>query len=167
MRVITKIGDIFSVNINKKSKKYMQYIANDITQLNSDVIRAFKKTYTIDDNPSLEEIVKDEIHFYAHCVLKFGIKMDLWKKVGNNKDVVSLNNILFRGTKDYGHKIGTELIKVSDNWHVWKINDDKFTHIGNLIGNYKKAEIGIIVNPNDIVERITTGKYSFFYPDYR
>ena len=41
VRVTTKIGDIFSVNINETEKKYFQLIAFDQTQLNSDVIRAF------------------------------------------------------------------------------------------------------------------------------
>lgn len=42
-RVLTKIGDVFEVKIDETSKKYFQYIANDMTQLNSDVIRGFKK----------------------------------------------------------------------------------------------------------------------------
>ncbi|CAN5467527.1 hypothetical protein BH09BAC6_BH09BAC6_07690 [soil metagenome] len=46
-RVNTKTGDVFSVKLNN-SKKYFQYIANDSTQLNSDVIRGFRKIYAIE-----------------------------------------------------------------------------------------------------------------------
>ena len=43
IRSNTKLGDIFCVKIDENNKKYFQYIANDLTQLNSDVIRAFKR----------------------------------------------------------------------------------------------------------------------------
>jgi len=58
IRTNTKLGDIFSVNVTENTKKYFQYIANDLTQLNSDVIRAFKKEYSINDKPELSEITK-------------------------------------------------------------------------------------------------------------
>jgi len=73
----TKIGDVFSVKIDDSSKKYFQYIISDLTQLNSDVIRAFKKVYPINTNPDLSEIVNGEVEFYAHCVTKLGLKMNL------------------------------------------------------------------------------------------
>lgn len=43
VRVYTKIGDIFSIQIDEKVKRYFQLIAYDLAQLNSDVIRVFKK----------------------------------------------------------------------------------------------------------------------------
>lgn len=43
VRVVTKVGDVFSVKLDNEMKKYFQLIAFDLTQLNSDVIRAFKK----------------------------------------------------------------------------------------------------------------------------
>ncbi|MCL2313506.1 MAG: hypothetical protein FWC41_13705, partial [Firmicutes bacterium] len=132
MRVSTKIGDMFSVKIDENNKKYFQLIAYDLRQLNSDVIRAFKKTYPIDANPNLSEIVNDEVEFYAHCVTKLGIKMNLWEKVGSAKEIGSLNHILFRSTTDYACKADEEPIKVSYNWYVWRINDDNFTRVGKL-----------------------------------
>jgi hypothetical protein len=165
IRTNTKLGDIFSVNITENTKKYFQYIANDLTQLNSDVIRAFKKEYSINDKPELSEITKEEVEFYAHCVTKFGIKMKLWEKIGNlpfNEEL----NIYFRDTNDYGHKVGEEPIKVSGKWYVWRINDKDFTRIGKLTGEYRKSDIGIVVTPQDIVDRMKTGKYHFVYPDF-
>jgi len=48
----TKIGDIFEVKINETEKKYFQLIAFDLTQLNSDEIVAFKKSYAVTENPT-------------------------------------------------------------------------------------------------------------------
>lgn len=164
-RVIIKIGDIFSVKLDDNSKKYMQYVANDLTQLNSDVIRAFKKIYPIDSNPDLAEVVRGEVDFYAHCVVKWGVKLGFWEKVGKVSDVGKVE-VIFRGTNDYGHKLGEEPIKISHNWYVWKINDERFTRVGELVGEDQKSEIGIVVSPDAIVHRMKTGKYDFVYPGY-
>jgi len=166
VRINTKIGDVFSVKIDENSKKYFQYIVNDLTQLNSDVIRSFRKLYPVNETPHLSEIVNDDVEFYAHCVTKLGLKMNLWEKIGNTKEIGDINQILFRDTNDYGSKVGEEPIRISHHWYVWRINDDKFTRIGKLEGTNQNAEIGIVVNPYDIVERVKTGKYSFFYPDF-
>ena len=81
-RVGTKIGDIFSVTIDEKKKKYFQLIAFDLTQLNSDVIRTFKKQYPLDATPDLNEVTKGEVEFYAHCATKWGVKLGYWEKNG-------------------------------------------------------------------------------------
>lgn len=163
--VNTKIGDVFSVKTAKNRKKYFQNVVSDLTQLNSDVIRAFNTVYQIDDNPDLSDIISDEVQFYAHCVTKLGLKMRLWEKVGNVKNVGNTAQILFRGTSDYGVWVGDEPIKVSEKWYVWRVNEP-FMDVGKLLGEKRNAEIGVIVNPHDIVERIITGKYSFFYPEF-
>jgi hypothetical protein len=159
-RVITKIGDVFSVPLGGDSKKYFQYIANDRTQLNSDVIRAFKKKYSMDEAPNLSEIAGDEVEFYAHVVIKWGIKMGLWSKVGNDAFCGHID-ALFRGSKDYGN----QEIKISSNWYVWKINQP-FQKVGKLEGNYRMADLGTVVSPPDIVDRMRTGQYNFVYPGY-
>lgn len=164
-RVNTKIGDVFSVKIDCNYKKYFQLVAFDLTQLNSDVIRAFNKVYPIDSNPDLSEVLNGEIQFYAHCVTKFGIKMNLWEKVGNKSHLGNIKQILFRNTEDYGSKVEEEIIKVSDKWYVWHIGE-KFKYVGKLVGENINAEVGIVVNPYDVLERIKTGKYSFVYPNF-
>jgi hypothetical protein len=165
-RANTTIGDFFSVKKDDNNKKYFQLIAFDLTQLNSDVIRAFKQVYPPDVNPDLQEIVNGEVEFYAHCVTKLGLKMKLWESVGNVAEVGITSNIIFRDTNDYGAKMGEEPIKVSNKWYVWRINDKDFTSVGKLQGENRKAEIGVVVNPHAIVERIKTGKYSFVYPGF-
>jgi hypothetical protein len=162
-RANTKIGDVFSVKLEDNCKKYFQLIAFDLTQLNSDVIRAFKTVYPINTTPDLSEVVIGEVEFYAHCVTKWGIKLGYWEKVGNIVDVGRCD-VLFRDTNDYGSKLGIEPIKISSNWYVWKINE-KFEHIGKLEGIYKDSFIGIIINPQGIIELLKGNKYPVNYPD--
>ncbi len=162
----TKVGDIFSVKLDENRKKYFQYIGNDLIQLNSEVIRAFKRTYPIEAIPDLSDIVSDEVDFYAHCVIKFGIKMGLWEKVGNVSNIGKLDNILFREAGDYGYKQGEIPIKVSNDWYVWKINDTEFTQVGKIEGKNRHAYIGLIFNPYGVIELLKGNKYPVNYPDF-
>jgi hypothetical protein len=164
-RVSTKIGDVFSVKLDDGSKKYFQLIAFDSKQLNSDVIRGFKKEYPLDSTPKLSDIIEDEVAFYTHCVTKFGVKFNLWEKAGNTLEIGDLTKVLFRDTNDSGCKPG-EQVKISTNWYVWRINDADFTRVGKLEGENRTAEIGVIVNPYDVLDRIKTGKFNFFYPGF-
>lgn len=161
-----RIGDVFYAQIDSKYKKYFQYIAKDLNMLNSDVIRVFKKKYKEKETPELSEIMKDDIDFYAHCVVKWGVKMGLWKKEGNYQSEINFDNVLFRDTDDCGKTNSEEIVRISENWHVWKINDSEFTHVGKLKGDNKKAEVGVVVAPDSIVYRMLHGEYDFVYPSY-
>ncbi len=164
-RVYTTKGDVFSVKTDENSKKYFQLITYDLTQLNSDVIRAFREIYPIDSKPELSEVINGEVEFYAHCVVKWGVKAGLWEKAGHVNDVGPLDHILFRDTSDYGEYPGQNII--SEKWYVWHIGDEKFTRVGKLTGENRKAEIGLVINPGSIAHRMRTGEYDFkFYPDF-
>lgn len=165
-RVIVKKGDVFFVKIDDKSKRYFQYITNDLKQLNSDVIRVFKTIYPLEVNPDLSEIIKDEIFLYVHCVVKLGVKLGFWKRVGTIIDIGTFEHILFRDTNDYGTVKGKEPIKISNNWYVWRINDLVSEKVGKLEGEYRKAEIGMIINPLGIIELLKGNKYPINYPAF-
>ena len=160
MRVLTKVGDIFSVKINNDEKKYFQLIAFDLTELNSDVIRSFKQIYSINDIPKLSEIVTGEIEFYTHCVTKAGVKLGLWEKVGNYKDIGDLD-IFFRRSGDYGNYQK----KISENWYIYKINQMSIK-VGKLPDIYRNTEIGGVNPPYLVFHRIRTGELGFSYPDF-
>jgi hypothetical protein len=166
MKLATRIGDVFSATLDGDCKRYFQYVASDLTQLNSDVIRIFKKIYLISDNPNLIEIVNGEIEIYAHCVLKLGLKMKLWQKVGNTPNVGDTTQILFRDTNDYGSNSGENPILISHNWHVWRVNDRCFTRVGKLEGINRGAYIGIVINPLGILELLKGNKYPINYPEF-
>ena len=54
-RIVTKIGNVFCAEIDGKYKCFFQYIMNDLVQLNSSVIRVFKRRYPMDYKPDMEE----------------------------------------------------------------------------------------------------------------
>lgn len=158
-KINTEIGDVFSVRVNDDCRRYFQYIANDLTQLNSDVIRCFKKKYSINSNFNFNEIVSDDVDFYVHCVTKLGMKMGFWQLVGNSDNLGDTKNILFNTTVDCGNP----KITTSENWWVWRINEDQ-RYVGKLSGENTKSEMGMIVNPENLVHRIKFGNYMFEYP---
>lgn len=127
MAIRTRIGDVFKVHLQNEKKGYFQYFANDPTQLNSSVIRAFINRYDISDEVSIDLIVSGRVDFYAHVVLRWGIELGLWKKMGNSK---TLGDIVpfFRNTNDYGNKVA-----ISRDWHVWALGEE-FRDVGKLEG---------------------------------
>ncbi|GAB6870734.1 hypothetical protein JCM16496A_31390 [Bacteroides rodentium JCM 16496] len=165
-RIRTKIGDVFCVKLSDKEKRYFQLVAYDLTQLNSDVIRVFKRVYDVDANPPLSEIIKDDVDFYAHCVTKFGPKLSLWDKVGYISDVGDTRHILFRDTSDMTERPEDKPVEISHNWYVWHINDEKFTYVGKLKGANRKADIGLVMSPYEIVHRLKTGRYMIPLPGF-
>ena len=153
-RIVTRKGDIFCVEIDNKFKAYFQYITTDMTQLNSTVIRVFKKHYPMDYVPDFDEIVRDDIHFYAHTVLRPGLNEGAWYKVGTNKEVGDVDNIMFSLFRDvnFAHK------KKSYSWYIWRINQ-KTEFIGEMKKEYKSYDRGWIYSYLNIVEKIRTGKF--------
>ena len=95
-RIVTKIGDLFSVDLDGKTKRFFQYVAIDESMLGGSVIRVFKRKYDIDAEPSFDEIVNDEVDFYTHTSLKIGIQEEYWQKIGRNLNVGDTENIFLR-----------------------------------------------------------------------
>ena len=153
-RVIIKKGNIFSVVIENSYKVYLQYVADDMTQLNSRVVRVFKQHYSLNENPSMDEIVKDEMDFYAHTMLRLAVWDDVFIKVGTHKDIGDAQNLMFRQTGD----IDLSKITKSYKWYIWKINEP-MVFIGELKEEFKNYEIGAVYPYSYILDRIRTGKY--------
>lgn len=165
-----KIGDVFEVPLEGEKKGYMQYIANDLTALNMDVVRIFKKRYMNTEKPELRDIVNDDIEFYTHCVaVKFGIEDALWKVIGNTADVGDLKTPFFRDYLDQPKVLPSYKqipVKVAHMWRVWRINGD-MVEVGELRGENIKAEPGLGYWPKHIIARMNTGKYPVHFADYK
>ena len=159
-RTYVKIGDIFSVAVDEKHLKYFQYIADDLTQLNSSVIRVFRNIYSKEEVLDWNELVTNDVEFYTHAFVRNGIKLGYWQKVGRSSEIGACD-VFFRNSDDYGNPE----IKISENWYVWKINQPT-VRVGKLEGEYQKAEIGVVISPDSIVHRMKTGKYDFFFPSF-
>lgn len=157
----TKIGDIFAVKIDNNHQRFFQYIVSDMTMLNSSVIRVFKKEYLVTDVIDWNEVVRDEVDFYAHTILRVGLDYDLWDLVANVPEVGDYSHIWFRRSGDSGKP----QVEVSYDWDVWRINQN-FIDVGRLPKKYHNAEIGVVVSAHNVVKRIKTGKYSFKYPGF-
>ncbi len=156
-----KEGDLFEVQLDNNKKGYFQFVALDQTQLNSEVIRVFKSRYDISDKVEFDMITSDEIQFYIHTTIKFGIKQNLWTKVGNVQLEEDFTLPYFRESGDYGDPS----VKISKDWYVWQVNEEMIP-VGSLNDEQKKYDIGYIGTIYQIPEIMNTGKTKYFYPSY-
>jgi hypothetical protein len=154
------VGDVFEVRLDASTKRFFQYAADDTSQLNSPVVRVFRKSYDVHESPELHSITKGDIDFHAHVLLGIGIKQRLWQRVGHQKPPDDID-VLFRDTNDYGNP----KIVVSSNWYVWRVNEP-FEKVGQLRPKDEGAEIGVVVPPDSLIYRMRNGRYDFAYPAY-
>lgn len=166
-RIVTKIGDVFCVDFPNNTKGYFQYIANDLTDLNSSVIRVFKRHYSSDAPIDINDIINDEIDFYAHTILRSGIASGAWYKIGKSEEtgLSELEKVIFghinetiivkRFNRDY------EIIDVNplEHWEIWNVNK-RMRNLGKLPKKYHgKVEIGWVVPYDYIIQRMISGYY--------
>lgn len=151
-RIVTKIGDIFCAEIDNEFKRFFQYVAES-TDLNSSVLRAFKRHYPMDYIPVMNEIVKDEVEFYAHTVLRARIDYNAWYKVDKSRELgEGYKDVYFRICNDFGK------IERSGNWYVWQINKP-MVFVGKLPKKYYNLEEGGMMPYLSIIDRLKYGKY--------
>jgi hypothetical protein len=159
-KTVIKLGDIFIIKLDD-CQKYFQYVADDMTMLNSRVIRVFEKKYPLESIPDLSEIAGGNIDFYAHTSVKLGIKMGIWEKIGKSS-IFGEIDVIFRRSRDYTEN---NKVEISERWEVWRINEE-FQYVGKLTGENRNAEIGLVKAPIGILHRIKTGKYYGYYPGF-
>lgn len=161
-RIVTKIGDVFCVEVDNAYKRYFQYFCNDMSELNSSVIRVFKKRYPMDSNPKPEAIVSDEVDFYAHTILRDGIEDGIWYKIGKvrgNYDK-EMEVPIFGTCQSSIYNNGNIIfVDPNTNWYIWKINQ-KPVKVGILQEQYKNiVERGGVFPCVEIADRIKLGYY--------
>jgi hypothetical protein len=164
-RIVTKIGNIFEVTLKSGERRYFQYIANDLTQLNSSVIRVFKRKYATDEKVDFEALLESEVEFNVHTMLKPGIQLGYWRKVGTSDKIGNPSNILFRETEDSGRGVNDQPVLISHKWFVWRIGEE-YRNVGRLVGENRLAEQGGVMPPIAIMNRLETGDYQYFIPGF-
>ena len=177
-RIVTKIGDIFCAKIGDREKCYFQYVANDLCQLNSSVIRVFTTHYTLEAEPDIGVVVEDKIAFYAHTILRDGILNNAWYKVGRSNDIgeKDLIEVLFGQTQEFNTIIentpnGFPSIQLTpinplDNWYVWHVSE-KSIPVGKLSPKYIAIiELGPVFPYPSIVDRMQYGYYKGTHKEY-
>ena len=153
------IGEVYLIE-SSDEQIYFQHIANDKSQLDSNVIRVFKKNdQELKMNTDLKSIVRSPVLFHAHVIISVGMKLKIWRSVGK-EIVVEHSDVTFRSSDDAGNPD----VKVSQNWWVWVANHSP-KKIGALSPDYQNAEIGLVVTPFEILNRIRKGKYDTVYPE--
>ena len=149
-RVVTRIGDIFRVEMDNGSQRFFQYITRDSCQLGSPVIRVFKEVYPADYVLDAEDVVNGEVDFYAHTGLQIGIKQNCWQKVGKSKNLGETEHIMFRFHNFEPHG--------SRTWYVWPINGES-RQIGPLTEEYRQcSNLGHIYSYESLTYRIRYGR---------
>lgn len=155
----TRIGDIFEIPISPECKRYMQFIVVDSTHLGGWGIRVFKKHYLPEEQPSINEIVADDVDFYCLTyAIGHGVLDGWWRKYGKSKDIGNISDIVFR----LYHK---KLIEAAlfgkedkDCWWVWTPNQE-FIHYETLPEKYWYADDGSLFPPCNVISRIKTGRW--------
>jgi hypothetical protein len=145
-----RLGDVFEVASETGDHYYFQWIAIDENQLRSDVIRVFAARPPIND---LQELDSGDVMFYAHCVIKVGIRLGYWKKRGNLA-YPSEVDVVFRSSCDFGRKE----IEISERWDVWRLNEPR-VFVGKLPTELCSAEPGEVFPPAEIIFRMQNGRY--------
>lgn len=154
-RIIIKKGDILCTEVDGKFKVYFQYVANDLSQLNSDVLRIFKRRYPIGYKANMDEIVSDDVDFYTHVYgLRDAAREGKLYKVGKHPDVGDTENIWFRCFSEGDISKMTK----SYRWYIWKINGPNI-RIGELTPEFRHIDIGEVYPFKFIYDRIRTGKW--------
>ncbi len=163
-RIIVRKGDIFKADLGNGRAKYLQYVMLDPAEMNSEVIRVFNYESKIDEIPDLQEVIRSGVDFFAHVVVKWGVQMGLWKKVGNipiEKDFVPP---YFRDVPLHDKYIRNGKIQFckTNDWVAWQAGQsfEDRKSIGKLTKETKKYNRGGIMPPVQIIERMKTGSYS-------
>ncbi len=169
-RIVTKIGNVFCTEINGEYKSYFQYVCNDMNQLNSSVIRVFKSRYSMDYEPVLEDIINDEVAFYAHTILRDGIEFNVWYKVGKPLPIDSSEHekVLWGTANEmlYLPNLDFKVVNPLENWKIWYINGDRI-NIGSLPRMFWGIiEQGYLLPFIEIVNRIKLGYYKYTCWEY-
>lgn len=168
-RIVTKIGDVFCIEIDNLHKRFFQYICNDLSCMNSSVIRVFRERYPMEYKPVLSEIIKGNIEFYAHTVLKPGIEDGVWYKIGKiNSTDTNIQNIIWGTTDKYKIVDCRTTIEINpmQNWTIWQTNGNRI-FIGSVpLHYYNQLENGMVKNNIDIVRRVRLGYYTYTSPIY-
>jgi hypothetical protein len=152
------VGDLYRIALGDGQCGYMQYLGDDRTQLGSNVVRVFSHIAREGAELDLSQIVREPVAFVAHVALPVGVKRSVWEKIGH-ESAPSKVDTLFCQANDYGQPD----MKTSSNWSIWRINEPML-RVGRLDAEQRQAELGLVVNPYDIVSRLRTGRYEFVYP---
>lgn len=160
-RVTINTGDIFRVDLDNGKSRFLQYVMLDPSEMNSEVVRIFKYESKQTEEAELKDVVKSGVDFYVHVVVKLGIQLGIWTKVGNLpiengfepprfRDVTPITDFIVNGQVQYCE---------TDAWVAWQAGqefEDRKT-IGKLNERTEKYYLGGIISPYNILKWMKEG----------
>jgi hypothetical protein len=151
-----KIGDIYQVDLDDGNAAIIQHVGVDATQLGSAVVYVVPYLVRINGLIDYDASLKAGTGFFAHVFLKAGETLGVWRKV-------TWSNYLAREYQLWAIcDQADRQCERPDSWVVWHSNQEMRPPVNrNELGG---SELGLVINPRQIVERIKIGKYSIFYP---
>ena len=167
-RVIVRTGDIFCVEIDGRYKCYFQYVIRNDLNLGGQVIRVFRTRYAIDADPQMDDIVKDDVAFYAHTLIRIGIMYNAWYKVGKSSDrgVEQAERVFFGHPVPIGRSFEESCRLDLRHWFIYHINEQP-QKTGYLPKEYHNiVELGGVLPFVDIINRMRYGYYRYSNPAY-
>lgn len=162
-RVVIKIGDVFCVEFDNRFKCYFQCIAKETDPFECEVIRVFKTRYAMSYVPVADDVVADEVDFFAHTPVRDGLLYNTWYKIGESCAVGAdaLENVLFGiAQKNKLNADGYyESLSPLDNWLIWKVGQ-KPVEIGRLPEKYHSIiKDGSLYRGSEIKTRVEYGYF--------
>lgn len=156
-------GDVFCVKLDEKTKGYFQFLFRDSSQLGGNVIRVFYKHYPNDYDPTIDEIISDDVAFFTHTFVQGGIYFDVFTKIGNVK-VLNENKLpgvifCYQSTPyEFDNNYPKEMWS-KKMWYVYQANETLVLY-ETLPKNWRnKVELGWVMNFESVVWRMKFGFY--------
>ena len=75
------IGDLYEVDLGNAKQGYFQHVADDPTQLGSNVIRVFEGFADAPD-ADLNKLSAKLIAFHVDVAIRVGVKLQVWEDAG-------------------------------------------------------------------------------------
>lgn len=161
-RVVTKVGNIFRT---QKGSRYLQLVAIDRANLNSDVVVFFKAT-DADLGNDFDAIARLPVDFYIHVTASQGVKEGHWEKIGKAPVYVDLSTLVFKYYRDqfqvdmykkgYERDRSPRLKPPFDKpfWDIWTIPDERYHSVSKEKGDRIIGEEGGIFPPWVVMKRL-------------
>jgi hypothetical protein len=175
-RIITKVGFVYKTKETSKGSRYLQLVAIDHANMNSDVVVVYQPK--LENTEDIEKVVRQPIEFYMHATVSQGVREGLWEKVGKAPVYIDLSKLVFKYYRDQEYvDMRVKSAKQFNNsrlsppfncsyWNVWTLGDESYHSVNDENGKLIKGEEGSINPASSVVDRVE-GRYKIpekFWP---
>jgi hypothetical protein len=134
----------------------MQHLANDRSQLNSNIVLVIPIKYPANEKFEVKKITAND-GFFAHVFLKAGETLKVWEYVQRTNPVIIDIPVIWAMCS-----VEDLRLEVSHSWQVWRTNEEMRLPLSQ--DELTEAEFGMVMSPPQIVDRIEQSAYSMKIP---